>query len=102
MNYSNRRNKDNKYSKKNIEHMANVNSISIETIIFLIFIYIVVSVIYYQAYLKGEDLGPLYAASWPLYLFFNVLKETFKWFKDAIKKMGDDTILLKSKTIVLP
>ena len=103
MDYSNKKKKDKKFSKKNIEYMASLgSSSSIVSIIFFIFMYIGVSVIYYQAYLKNNDFGPMYAASWPLYLFFYGLKSSLTWFSDAFNKIGNDTMLLSSTTSQLP
>lgn len=103
MDYSNKRKKDRKFSKKIIENMASTSSAtSIVSIIFIVFIYISVSVIYYQAYLKTNDYGPMYAACWPLYLFFGGLKGSLTWFSDAFNKIGNDKMLLQSTTLQLP
>jgi hypothetical protein len=103
MNYSNKK-QDKKISKKNIEYMASSSSgsISIVSIIFIVFIYISVSVIYYQAYLRTNDFGPMYAVSWPFYLFFIGLKDSLIWLSDAFNKIGNDKILSQSTTLQLP
>lgn len=100
MDYSNKRKKDKKSNKKIIENMSSTGSVV--SIIFIVFIYICVSVIYYQAYLKNNDYGPMYAASWPLYLFLNGLKGSLAWFGEAFNKIGNDTMLSTSKTLQLP
>ena len=101
MDYSNKIKEKNELyrniKKRNIENMASISGSSIAFIIFLVVIYIIVSIVRYKAWLKGDDFGPFKAALWPLTVSYILLQQIFSWFGESIKRMGNDSMLSNSQ-----